>query len=318
MLLPKDALRHDVGRRRGGDPHDGRQRRERDGIDIRTGHRVQRTIVDDNGAVVGVEADTADGKTVRLKARKAVIFATGGFTHDVELRKNFLSVPVFGGCAALTNEGDFVHIGSAAGAELRNMNYAWMCPIVLEKALNNDPTLIGTFSPSRRLDDLCRQDRPSRHQREARLQRIRRRPSSTGIRRSRNIRTWCWSRSGTSAARRIRPATNMAASSCRRRRRRHVIKGETLASSPTNIKTRVKKYASAHRQHEHRRRLRSNLEATIAALQRLRQGRQGPRFPAAASARSSCCSTAPPPRSPAGRTRPCTRSATAARTTRRC
>ena len=64
--------------------------------------------------VIGVEADTADGKTVRLKARKAVIFATGGFTHDVELRKNFLSVPVFGGCAARTNEGDFVHIGIAA------------------------------------------------------------------------------------------------------------------------------------------------------------------------------------------------------------
>jgi hypothetical protein len=28
------------------------------------------------------------------------------------------------------------------------MNYAWMCPIVLEKALNDDPSLVGTFSPS--------------------------------------------------------------------------------------------------------------------------------------------------------------------------
>jgi hypothetical protein len=28
------------------------------------------------------------------------------------------------------------------------MNYAWMCPVVLEKALSNDPGLIGTFSPS--------------------------------------------------------------------------------------------------------------------------------------------------------------------------
>jgi 3-oxosteroid 1-dehydrogenase len=43
-------------------------------------------------------------------ARKAVIFASGGFTHDVELRQNHLSAPVFGGCAALTNEGDFVRI----------------------------------------------------------------------------------------------------------------------------------------------------------------------------------------------------------------
>ena len=117
------------------------------GVDIRTGHRVQRVIVD-AGRVVGVEADTAAGKTARFKARKAVIFASGGFTHDLDLRKNYLSAPVLGGCAAPTNEGDFVHIGSAVGAELRNMNYSWMCPIVLEKALNKDPTLIGTFSPS--------------------------------------------------------------------------------------------------------------------------------------------------------------------------
>jgi 3-oxosteroid 1-dehydrogenase len=119
-----------------------------DGVRIHTGHRVQRTVVNDNGAVIGVEADTASGKTVSFKARKAVIFASGGFTHDVSMRKNFLSVPVFGGCAARSNEGDFVNIGTAAGAELRNMNYAWMCPIVLEKALNDDPALIGTFSPS--------------------------------------------------------------------------------------------------------------------------------------------------------------------------
>lgn len=119
-----------------------------DGVDIRTGHRVQRTVLDDDGRVVGVEADTADGSTVAFRAAKAVIFASGGFTHDVTLRKNFLSVPVFGGCAARSNEGDFVHIGSAVGAELRNMNYAWMCPIVLEKALADDPALIGTFSPS--------------------------------------------------------------------------------------------------------------------------------------------------------------------------
>ncbi|MIL09425.1 FAD-binding protein, partial [Salmonella enterica subsp. enterica] len=119
-----------------------------DGVTIVTGRRVQRTIVDLSGAVVGVEADDASGRTWRYGARKAVIFASGGFTHDETMRRNFQSVPSFGGCAARTNEGDFVNIGTALGAELRNMNYAWMCPIVLEKALNNDPGLIGTFSPS--------------------------------------------------------------------------------------------------------------------------------------------------------------------------
>jgi 3-oxosteroid 1-dehydrogenase len=120
----------------------------RDGVEIHTGMRVQRLIRSNSGEIVGVEADRADGKSFALRARKAVIFATGGFTHDVDLRKNFLTAPVLGGCAAVTNEGDFVNIGTAVGAQLRNMNYAWMCPISLEKAVNGDPSLIGTFSPS--------------------------------------------------------------------------------------------------------------------------------------------------------------------------
>ncbi|MGO9046758.1 MAG: FAD-dependent oxidoreductase [Xanthobacteraceae bacterium] len=120
---------------------------KRDGVDIRTGHRVQRLIRNAAGDVIGVEADTAKGKK-RFFARKAVVFCTGGFTHDIELRKNFQSAPVYGGCAARGNEGDFVYIAGAVGAQLRNMNYAWMCPIVFEKAMARDPELIGTFSPS--------------------------------------------------------------------------------------------------------------------------------------------------------------------------
>jgi hypothetical protein len=118
---------------------------QRDGVDVRTSHRVQRVLRSD-GAVVGVEATSADGGTLRVRARKAVIFASGGFTHDVELRRNHLTSPVFGGCAAITNEGDFVRIGSSLGAQLRNMNYAWMCPIPLEKALAGDPAMSGMFS----------------------------------------------------------------------------------------------------------------------------------------------------------------------------
>ena len=120
---------------------------KRDGVDIRTGHRVQRLIKNAAGEVIGVEADTAKGKK-RFFARKAVVFCTGGFTHDVELRKNYLAAPVYGGCAARSNEGDFIYIAGAIGAQLRNMNYAWMCPIVFEKAMARDPELIGTFSPS--------------------------------------------------------------------------------------------------------------------------------------------------------------------------
>jgi 3-oxosteroid 1-dehydrogenase len=82
----------------------------RDGVDVLTSHRVQRALTDGDGRVVGVEATRADGSRVAIGARKAVIFATGGFTHNVELRRNFLNMPVYGGCAAVTNEGDFVYI----------------------------------------------------------------------------------------------------------------------------------------------------------------------------------------------------------------
>ena len=119
-----------------------------DGIDIRSGHRVQRVIRNRAGEIIGVEADTAKGRKARFFARKGVVFCTGGFTHDLDLRKNYLSAPIYGGCAARTNEGDFVYVASAVGAQLRNMNYAWMCPIVFEKAIAKDPGLSGTFSPS--------------------------------------------------------------------------------------------------------------------------------------------------------------------------
>ena len=77
----------------------------------------------------------ADGTTVAVRARKAVIFGSGGFTQNPELRRRFLPGPVFGGCAVPTNEGDFVGIASALGAELRNMQNAWWAQILLDQAL---------------------------------------------------------------------------------------------------------------------------------------------------------------------------------------
>jgi succinate dehydrogenase/fumarate reductase flavoprotein subunit len=116
------------------------------GVDIRTGHRVQRLVVNDDNAAVGVVATTVDGETVRVGARKAVLFGSGGFTHDKDLRDNFLAVPVVGGCAARSNEGDFVRIGSAVGAQLRNMQFAWRCAVNLQKVVEADPHMQGTFA----------------------------------------------------------------------------------------------------------------------------------------------------------------------------
>lgn len=122
----------------------GKARQE--GIPIRTGMRVKKILQNPAGRVIGVEAEDELGAVTRIRARKAVIFATGGFTHNVELRKNFLSGPIYGGCAAPSNEGDFVQMAGALGAQLRNMNYAWSCPVPLEKAVARDGSMSGMFS----------------------------------------------------------------------------------------------------------------------------------------------------------------------------
>lgn len=116
------------------------------GVQIVVGHRVQRLLLDSNGNVGGVEASTVDAIGITVKANKAVVFASGGFTHDPELVKNYLSFPSLGGCAARTNEGDFVRIGSAVGAQLGNMQFAWRSAVPVEPVLAKDPHMNATTS----------------------------------------------------------------------------------------------------------------------------------------------------------------------------
>lgn len=85
------------------------------GVEIRVGYRVQRLLVRGTGEVAGVMASTVDGGDLRINARRGVVFATGGFTHDQELVENFLAFPSLGGYADRTNEGDFVRIVPTVG-----------------------------------------------------------------------------------------------------------------------------------------------------------------------------------------------------------
>ena len=62
------------------------------GITFLTSHRVQQIYLNDKKEVVGVQALDSSGatpKTVNVRARKAVVFGTGGFTHNKELINQF-------------------------------------------------------------------------------------------------------------------------------------------------------------------------------------------------------------------------------------
>lgn len=117
---------------------------EKLGVQIRTSARVVDVVVED-GAVTGVIAESADGGQLRVQAERGVVFATGGFTHNADLRARFLRGPYVGGCAAVTNTGDFVSIASRLGAELVNMANAWSAPIVVERVMQDPEGVAGSF-----------------------------------------------------------------------------------------------------------------------------------------------------------------------------
>ena len=104
------------------------------GIPLRLRSAAKRLIVDEDGAVVGLETLTPSG-TERIRARRGVVFSTGGFPHHRELVRNFLRGIVYGSCEVPTNEGDFIAIAAGVGARLANMRNAAWKQVVLEQVL---------------------------------------------------------------------------------------------------------------------------------------------------------------------------------------
>jgi hypothetical protein len=122
-----------------------RQVGDRLGVTLRVNQRVLDTVSDDAGGVIGVLVRS--GNTTELVgARRGVIFATGGFLMNPDMR-HYLRGPVYGGCAAETCTGDFVTIGGKLGARFGNMSQAWWDQMVLELALRARSTTEDVWYP---------------------------------------------------------------------------------------------------------------------------------------------------------------------------
>jgi succinate dehydrogenase/fumarate reductase flavoprotein subunit len=111
------------------------------GVSVLGERRVDAVLRDGSGAIVGVRAGE-----VRVRARRAVVFATGGFAHGERWAREYLGGMYVGGCAARTSEGDVIPIAKALGIPLIHMHAAWGAPVVYEQALSGDPGLIANFS----------------------------------------------------------------------------------------------------------------------------------------------------------------------------
>jgi hypothetical protein len=115
-------------------------------IPILTNHRAMRLILNPDGRVAGVEAESGDAK-VRIRIRKAAIFATGGYVHNPEFLGMYQPSRLWGSCAMPWATGDFINIAGAAGARMGIMSSAWRTQIMLEEALQSSKLAAGVFFP---------------------------------------------------------------------------------------------------------------------------------------------------------------------------
>ncbi|KQM21547.1 FAD-binding protein [Novosphingobium sp. Leaf2] len=91
-----------------------------------------RKLVKDGSRVIGVIAQDATGKDFRVRARRGVVIATGGFEWNEMLVKTFLRGPLTGPVSVPENEGDGLLMAIEAGAQLGNMQHAFWQQSVLE------------------------------------------------------------------------------------------------------------------------------------------------------------------------------------------
>ena len=112
--------------------------------------RARQILLNNDREVVGLEAIKTDSSstTINIRVNKAVIFGSGGFTHNLDLRIQYQLGPEFGGCAVISNEGDFVYMAQAVGARLGNMTGAWNAEIPLEPALDSPSTPNDIWQPA--------------------------------------------------------------------------------------------------------------------------------------------------------------------------
>ena len=92
-------------------------------IPLRLESRARRLIQQD-GRVVGVVTEE-NGTTLRIRARKGVIIATGGFEWNDKLVKAFLRGPITAPVSVPECEGDGLLMALEVGASVANMSNAW-------------------------------------------------------------------------------------------------------------------------------------------------------------------------------------------------
>ena len=290
---------------------------ERDGVDVRTGHRVQRVVRDEGGRWSASRRPPPTAPTVRVGA------AQGGDLRHRRLHPRPGAAPELPQRARvrrLRGRSPTRATSSASpaplGAQLRNMNYAWMCPVSLEKAVARDPAMSGMFSVAG--DSMLFVDKRGRRVVNEKLAYnelaqtfFRWDPAAGRVPQPRAGRDLGPAQPGPLGQRRVRPADRAA----RHRRRPRASAATTSAELAAAVGERLERYADVTGGLRLADDFLPNLQATRRPLQRAGRDRQGHRLRPRRAGRRAAVQRRRSRRSRAGPTRPCGRCRAAARTT---
>jgi 3-oxosteroid 1-dehydrogenase len=82
---------------------------------------AQKLLTNDTGQVIGVQVKSKDGKTMSVKASKAVILTTGGFEYDAKAQRSYFSAFPMVYYGNPDNTGDGMRMAQELGADLWHM-----------------------------------------------------------------------------------------------------------------------------------------------------------------------------------------------------
>jgi 3-oxosteroid 1-dehydrogenase len=115
---------------------------QKKGVPILTDTPVTRILME-GGRVIGVEA-TQEGKPIRIRTARGVVFGTGGYAHNVDLVEKH-QIALYGACAMPGSTGDFIPMAQEIGATMGALGTAWRTQVLLEEALQNRAIGLGAF-----------------------------------------------------------------------------------------------------------------------------------------------------------------------------
>lgn len=101
---------------------------QENGIPMWLSSPLTQLITDEHGQVVGAEVER-DGSLVRIRARRGVMLATGGFDHNAQMRTAYQpEVEPGWSSGSEDNTGDGIVAGQSVGGAVDLMDDAWWMP----------------------------------------------------------------------------------------------------------------------------------------------------------------------------------------------